>query len=161
METQEFVDLLKFENKNLELVREEEPFLDETLTYLVMALAHDCCAWDDPRKGMEANLELIESVARYGAILEDQWKPEGILVFGGKLEQDESTYNSYLRRALELRNGLLQQHMAYFNDSEKALRETNTCLTYMIAIGCARSTDLDGSLRFVDKTFRKVMDGLL
>ena len=51
MELEEFASLLRFENGNLEAVRKEEPFLDDALTYIAMALAHDCMAWGGSRKG--------------------------------------------------------------------------------------------------------------
>ena len=159
MELEEFADLLRLENRNLEAVREEEPFLDDALAYIVMALAHDCIAWDEPMKGMEANLGLIESVARYACLISDKWKPEGVLVFGNGASMTQENYQSLFTRSKGLRDALLQQHLAtYGRENEiQALRETNTCLTYMIAIGCARSTDLEGSLAYVDRTFRDIM----
>jgi len=160
MELEEFADLLRLENRNLEAVREEEPFLDDALTYIVMALAHDCIAWEEPTKGMEANLGLIESVARYASLISDKWKPEGMLVFGNGASMTQENYQSLFSRSKGLRDALLQQHLVtYGKENEmQALRETNTCLTYMIAIGCARSTDLEGSLAYVDRTFRHIME---
>ena len=46
-------------------------------------------------------------------------------------------------------------------NAEKAYRETNTALTYMLAIGCARSTDLDASIEFVKSVFRAAMYRLM
>jgi len=160
MELEEFADLLRLENRNLEAVREEEPFLDDALTYIVMALAHDCIAWEEPTKGMEANLGLIESVARYASLISDKWKPEGMLVFGNGASMTQENYQSLFSRSKGLHDALLQQHLVtYGKENEmQALRETNTCLTYMIAIGCARSTDLEGSLAYVDRTFRHIME---
>ena len=163
MELEEFASLLRFENGNLEAVRKEEPFLDDALTYIAMALAHDCMAWEDPVKGMEANLELIESVARYATLISDRWRPEGVLVFGNGASMTQENYQSLFDRSKGLRDALLKQHLDAYGEenAEKAYRETNTCLTYMLAIGCARSTDLDGSLAYVDRTFRDVMEQLM
>ena len=162
MELEEFANLLRFENANLEAVREEEPFLDDALTYIVMALAHDCMAWEDPMKGMEANLELIDSVARYASLISERWKPEGVLVFGNGESMTQENYQSLFDRSKGLRDALLKQHLDSYGvgNEEMAYRETNTCLTYMIAIGCARSTDLIGSLAYVDRTFRDIMSQL-
>ena len=159
MELEEFADLLRLENRNLEAVREEEPFLDDALTYIVLALAHDCIAWEDPVKGMEANLELIESVARYATLISDRWRPEGVLVFGNGASMTQENYQSLFSRSKGLRDALLQQHIATYGKGNEvqAYRETNTCLTYMLAIGCARSTDLEGSLAYVDRTFRDII----
>ena len=68
-DTEAFLQLLRLENGNLESVREEEPFLDDAIVYLSTALAHDCMAWEDPEKYIDPNLELIESVARFGCLL--------------------------------------------------------------------------------------------
>lgn len=162
MELEEFSALLRFENANLEAVREEEPFLDDALTYIVMALAHDCMAWQEPLKGMEANLELIDSVARYASLISDTWRPDGVLVFGNGESMTQENYQSLFDRSKGLRDSLLQQHLDTYGEGneEMAYRETNTCLTYMIAIGCARSTDLVGSLAYVERTFRDIMGQL-
>ena len=162
-ETEEFVGLLKLENGNLESVRQEEPFLDDVIVYLSMALAHDCMAWEDPSKALEPNMELIESVARFGCLLKDQWAPEGILVYGGKMSVDDELLSSWDERAKMLRDGILSAHLQAYGqeNAEKAYRETNTALTYMLAIGCARSTDLDGSLGLVRKTYTAAMERLM
>ena len=99
MELEEFADLLRLENRNLEAVREEDPFLDDALTYIVMALAHDCIAWEEPTKGMEANLGLIESVARYASLISDKWRPEGVLVFGNGSSMTQENYQSLFSRS--------------------------------------------------------------
>ena len=161
-ETEEFVQLLKLENGNLESVRQEEPFLDDVIAYLSMALAHDCMVWDDPERFIEPNLGLIESVARVGCLLKDQWAPEGILVYGGKMTVDDPLLESWSERGKALRDAILDAHLQAYGqeNAERAYRETNTALTYMLAIGCARSTDLDGSLDFVQKCFRAAMNKL-
>ena len=163
MELEEFASLLRFENGNLEAVRKEEPFLDDALTYIAMALAHDCMAWEDPAKAIDANLELIDTVARYASLISDHWRPEGILVFGNGTSMTQENYQSLFERSKGLRDALLKQHLDAYGDGneERAYRETNTCLTYMLAIGCARSTDLEGSLAYVDRTFRDVMDQMM
>ena len=160
MDLDEFADLLRFENGNLEAVRAEEPFLDDALAYIAMALAHDCMAWEDPSKAVNANLELIDSVARYAHLISDSWKPEGILVFGNGTSMTQETYQSLFDRSKGLRDALLTQHLQAYGEGneERAYRETNTALTYMLAIGCARSTDLEGSLSYVGRIFRDVMD---
>ena len=162
-DTEGFLQLLRLENGNLESVREEEPFLDDAIVYLSMALAHDCMAWEEPERYIEPNLELIESVARFGCLLKDQWAPDGILVYGGKTELTEELLESWSQRGKALRNGILNAHLqAYGEDNaEKAYRETNTALTYMLAIGCARSTDLEGSMDFVRRSFRAATEYLM
>ena len=62
----------------------------------------------------------------------------------------------------QIADAILDAHLqAYGQDNaERAYRETNTALTYMLAIGCARSTDLDGSLDFVQRCFRAAMNKL-
>ena len=162
-DTEEFLQLLRLENGNLEAVREEEPFLDDAIVYLSLALAHDCMAWEDPERYVEPNVELIESVARFGCLLKDQWAPEGILVYGGKIEIDDALMRTYDDRAKILRDQLLSMHLQKYGEGNEiqAYKETNTCLTYMIAAGCARSTDLDGSVDFVSRVFRYAVGYLM
>ena len=79
-----FIDLMKVQNDNLEILREDEAFLDRTLMQLAAAIAYDCGQWPDPDRYVSPNVEVVTSAARYGALLREEWQTKGgLLVFGG------------------------------------------------------------------------------
>lgn len=167
LSAQELVELLRLQNGNLEIVLSEEPYLNDALLYMASALAWDCMDWEEPSKAKEGNLMVLEPAARYAGLFREEWFPEPrMLVLGPETERTEEDMSAMVEKGRILRSAILDRHLdAFGRDSQdsvmKAYRETNTCMVYMIAAGCARSNDLEGSLGYVRRLFASIADLLI
>ena len=172
IEVDRFLESLKHENANLEMLRDREPIPDRLLLMLCMATAANCMDWSEPRMTLDACKDSIKSVTGYAVTLRDSWTPPGRLVLDPnfRLEQDE--WNDLFMEAQSMGNDLLHLHLDSFgSDTEEkimhAYNETVFCLTYMISAGCARCLDenlatercikdLDEVFDFIGKNCKRV-----
>lgn len=167
LSSKELVELLRLQNGNLEFVLSDEPYLNDALLYLSMALAYDCMDWDEPLKAKEGNLLVLDPAVRYAGLFREEWFPEPrVLVFGPVTERPREEWLAMLEKGRMLRMMILNRHLdAFGRDSQetvtRAYRETNTSMIYMIAAGCARSNDLEGSLQYVRDCFSSAVDHIL
>lgn len=157
----EFVEMVKIQNKNLNLILEQESFLDRVLLMLAAAVAVDCKDWTDPEEAIDICNESISSVSYFAKTTSDRWKESpSILVFAGNLEPDTDDWNNMFMDGQSIFREILGSHIeAYGADQiEHAYKETTLCLTYMIAIGCARSSNIEGAVQFSKDMIRKCYD---
>ncbi len=164
---QELINLIRYENLNLDVVLGDEPSLDRALIYLSMALAYDMMDRTEPEAVMNSLKASVVQIAGYAHILEDDWFPEnGTLAFDGPLDLNEEEWNSLFSKAETLRQELLSQHLSSYGGEDeesfqKAYAQTTTCIVYMIAIGCARSTNVDDASEFACNQMTKALNDLL
>ena len=154
----EFVEVLRYENRNLESVLEQEPSLDRTILLLSVAIAVDCKDWTDPEEAINVCITSIESVAHHAESTKDLWK-EGLfpLTFSDSGSPEGDEWNDAFMEGQGLFRDLLRSHIQQYGEEqiEHAYRETTLCLTYMIAVGCVRSTDRNGTLQYAVSSIRK------
>lgn len=160
IDVNEFVDLVKYQNTNLDSVLKQEPFLDEAILLMSMALAVDCKDWTDPEEAIDICKTSIDSVTHFAESTKSLWKETpSILVFGGQLDPTPDEWNDKFMDAQGLFRELLEMHIEQYgaDNIEHAYKETTMCLTYMISIGCARSNNSQGAATFakdmIDKTY--------
>lgn len=163
IELEDFLDLLKKQTANLDILRDEEPKLNRLITLLCMTAVFDCMDCEDPKAAYDSSVQVIENVASFSQEVSEMWRPKDDLHFEKDFEFKGKEWDSLLLKAQKLLDEIITEHLNAYGrekqeDIEYAFKESTLAITYMAAVACARSDDPSAALEYARQQLKATFD---